>query len=181
MSSIKHPATLQPTIQNKDKAAYLDVLPKHVPVTYKPSPRETVDFPFFTGTEKPIVVFTDDASMAYGQALVWLHTRDESYALNAQRIIEEWSKVSRSFTGGNAPLQAAWGTVPLARAVEILKCTFPKWRKDVGESYVAWTRKTLMPHLRGETEKWGLKWGSSIIGTRPLMKRIYSLPFSRMM
>jgi len=136
-----------------------DALLRHTPLDYKPTPREVMDTPFFNGTGKPDQTFTNDAAMAYHQALAWLVTKKEPYALNCMAILDAWAKANKQFKNGNAPLQAAWGTASMARAAELLKHTYPGWNKDVEKRYIAWTKVTLMPHLRGETEKHKLEWG----------------------
>jgi hypothetical protein len=47
----------------------------------------------------------------------------------------------------------------MARSAELLKYTYPQWNIKVETDYINWVKKLLLPHLRGETEKYKLKWG----------------------
>jgi hypothetical protein len=113
----------------------------------------------FGGSGRGHDEFTGDGKECYKQALAYLTTGRDVYAENCIKIINQWTQKCKEFKGNNAPLEAAWGTAVMARSCELLKYTYMKWDKKVEESYKNWVRKLLMPHLRGQTEKYGLKWG----------------------
>lgn len=172
IQTIVHPATLiskERLVELSNRTSKLYTLPHidlarkvllaNAPLDYKPSPREVFDNPFYTGVGTPDKTFTNDASQAYTQALAWVVTQNSAYANNSMTILDGWAKVNKQFTNGNAPLQAAWGTAAMSRAAELLKYSFPGWDKEVEKRYISWVKKVLMPHLRGETEKYRLEWG----------------------
>lgn len=172
IKTIVHPATLinkerLMDLSNEKSKLYSqphvlqarDALLCSTPIDYKPSPREVYDSPFYNGVGKPDKSFTNDAEQAYHQALAWVVTKNDKYALNCMAILNAWATVNKQFTNGNAPLEAAWGTAAMARSAELLKYSFPKWDKEIEKRYITWTRTVLMPHMRGETEKYKLEWG----------------------
>jgi hypothetical protein len=103
--------------------------------------------------------FTTDGKGAYANALAYLVTNNELYAENTMKILNGWSTTCKTFVGTNAPLEAAWGTAAMARACELLKWTCPKWNKTIEEKYKTWVRSIILPHLRGDTERYHLNWG----------------------
>jgi hypothetical protein len=103
--------------------------------------------------------FTGDGRRCYAQVLAYLISGKEVYAKNATKIIRDWTQKCKVFKGENAPLEAAWGTAAMARSCELLKYTYAKWDKTLEREYINWVKRLLMPHLKGETEKYKLKWG----------------------
>jgi Alginate lyase len=170
LNKIIHPATvIPPQFIKKATAKCLDSantliykaakasLLKRISLGYTPRPLQVVDIGFY-GVGQGHEEFTKDAAQAYGQALAYLITGNETYARNSEGIIDQWASICRVFRGDNAPLEAAWGTAAMSRACEILKYTYKKWNKDVESKYISWVKRLLMPHLRGETNKHKLKW-----------------------
>lgn len=125
---------------------------------YKPRVLKVVDIGF-AGVGNGHKEFTGDGEQAYAQALAYIVTGDIVYAENAMAIIDAWSTGCVKFKGANAPLEGAWGVCSLSRACEIIKYMYPKWRSDVGLRYEQFVKKLIMPHLRGDTEKYKLNWG----------------------
>lgn len=99
---------------------------------YKPKKgRETIRSGF-NGTgaaEGGVADASRDAKTAYTQALMWAYTGDAQYARNATEILNNWS-VLRENRGGNWYLQAAWLSTMLTNAAEIIRHTWPEWKKD---------------------------------------------------
>lgn len=103
--------------------------------------------------------FVTDSKQCYAQTLAFLITGDSTYAQNVIKIISAWFNTCTIFKGDNAPLLAAWGTSSMARSCEILKYTYSQWPLNFESNYINWVKKLLLPHLRGETEKYKLNWG----------------------
>lgn len=73
-----------------------------------------------------------DASAAYLQAVLWWITGDRRYADNSIRIMNAYSHALKSYTGSNAPLQAAWSSEMWPRAAEIIRYSHANWsRADI--------------------------------------------------
>lgn len=79
--------------------------------------------------EGGVAAASRDAKTAYTQALMWAYTGDEQYARNATALLNNWS-VLRENRGGNWYLQAAWLSTMLTNAAEIIRHTWPEWKKD---------------------------------------------------
>jgi hypothetical protein len=136
----------------------LDFILKEAPKNVNNNAKQTIHVNFNDNGDSH-KSFTTDAKQCYAQTLAFLVTGDQVYALNAIKIITAWINTCTVFKGDNAPLLAAWGTSSMARSCEILKYTYPQWQSSFEASYIAWVKKLLSPHLRGETEKYKLKWG----------------------
>lgn len=103
--------------------------------------------------------FTGDGKHCYANVLAYLVTNDDKYAKNCISIFQNWSSICKEFKGENAPIEAAWGIASMARSCELLKYTYPKWNLSLESTWINWVKKLLLPHLRGETEKYKLNWG----------------------
>jgi hypothetical protein len=161
VKTIKHPATLiaPDNIKLSSNKAVIDALLSRTPETLKTNVLEIVDIGF-GGAGNGHKEFTGDAAQAYGQALAYIVTKKDVYAENVMKILWDWSTKCKVFKGNNAPLEAAWGVASMSRACELVKYVYKsKWKKGVETSYITWVRKLLLPHLKGETERYKLNWG----------------------
>jgi hypothetical protein len=68
-----------------------------------------------------------DASAAYLQALLWYITDNRTYAQNAIRIMNAYSRNLKAYALSNAPLQAAWSSSKWPRAAEIIRYSNAGW------------------------------------------------------
>lgn len=68
-----------------------------------------------------------DAPMAFRQALMYIVKNDEQYAKNAIDIIDRWISCCKDCIGDNKQLDASWSQTCFARAVELLKYTYPNF------------------------------------------------------
>jgi hypothetical protein len=166
LKSVKHPATLfvhgnlSKNIVNPKYYQCRDLILKQANLNYTPQALQKVDIGF-GGTGVGHVEFTKDGEQCYAQALAFLITYNPKYLENCLRILDAWATTCRTFTGPNAPLEAAWGTCAMARSLELLKysCNPKLWRGDIEQRYIAWANNLILPHLRGDTERYRLNWG----------------------
>ena len=97
-------------------------------VDYRAQPVPTVLSGPFSNPEVGAKAEQADCEAAYGQALMWCITGDETYAKNSVGILNAWS---HTLTGGhryaNGPIQSAWCGSVFARAAEIMRATYPAW------------------------------------------------------
>jgi len=163
ITQIRHPATLiDPqsvwSLKNKNNRYISHIVSEATRFT-QPKAIPVVNIGF-GGSGLGHLEFTSDAKAAYANALAYLATENTTFAENTLRILNAWSTTCKTFTGPNAPLEAAWGTAAMARACELLKYTYPSTQNiNTETSFIDWVRRLLMPHLRGETERYRLNWG----------------------
>lgn len=165
VSQIKHPATLiDPQsvwiLKNKNNQYITHIISEASRFT-QPKAIPVVNIGF-GGSGIGHLEFTTDAKAAYANALAYLVTQNPNFANNLLRILKAWSTTCKTFIGPNAPLEAAWGTAAMARACELLKYTYNSTTPDTNtviNTFIDWVRRLLMPHLRGDTERYRLNWG----------------------
>lgn len=166
LQSINHPATIispkhtvVPFRSIKTNNTFLlNFILKEAPKTISVNAKKTIHVNFNDNGDSH-KSFTTDAKQCYAQTLAFLITGDHIYANNVITIVSAWFNTCTVFKGDNAPLLAAWGTSSMARSCEILKYTYSQWPVSFESNYIAWVKKLLLPHLRGETEQYKLKWG----------------------
>lgn len=92
---------------------------------------------------------TKDGEAAVSLALIYWATGDPKYATRALNILKAWATTNVTFTGNNAPLEAAWSVCSMARAAELLKwSTVANDWKPIQPAFFAWLDKVIMPVLR---------------------------------
>ncbi|MFA6288032.1 MAG: alginate lyase family protein [Opitutaceae bacterium] len=99
---------------------------------FKPhAPRTTISSGFLGkgGEEGGVAGASMDAKAAYTQSLMWVFTGDERYARNAAALLNNWS-VLRENRGGNWYLQASWLATMFTNAAEIIRHTWPEWKRE---------------------------------------------------
>lgn len=102
----------------------------------------------------------DAVKMCYGCTLLYMSTRTEVYATRAAAIIQAWSTTCKAITCPDAPWVAAWSTASFSRCYELLMHVWPGGASSpLLAMFVPWVRSTLLPHLKGSTDKDGLQWG----------------------
>lgn len=164
IKAVKHPAILslspKQNIQNPKYRSCIELILKDAKLHYIPHSLPVVDIgPGGVGIGHK--EFTEDGEQCYAQALAFLITSNKKYLDNTLNILDSWATTCRTFRGSNAPLEAAWGTAAMARSLELVKytCNRNDWRPDIEQRYITWVNTFLMPHLRGETERYRLNWG----------------------
>lgn len=158
LSIIKHPACLIDNCQKLPRSIYKETILKEAILDYRSNALEVVDIGF-GGTGHGHQEFTKDAKQTYAQTLAFLVTKNIVYAKNAEAIVSAWVNKCKVFKGNNAPLEASWGLIPLTSSLEILKYTYQAYNKQLHSQFIKWVQTLLLPHLRGETEKYKLSWG----------------------
>lgn len=71
-----------------------------------------------------------DCKAAYGTALIWALTGDERYAEKSVEIMNAWGAVMEDHQGANWYLSASWAGPLWAEAGEIIRSSYPKWKKE---------------------------------------------------
>lgn len=90
-----------------------------------------------------------DASVAYRSALAYAATGDERYATQAMRVVSAWAQTNKVFgvSDRNGPLEAAWGVASMARAMDILKATWPGYTRGQQDLFVNWVARVAMREM----------------------------------
>lgn len=89
----------------------------------------------------------DDATAAYGQALLWYFSDDDVYAQRSISILNSWAGL-QGFTAGSDQdrLQAGWIGALFAAAAEIMR-EHPDWKAAEVESFQAMFKRAFYPQL----------------------------------
>jgi hypothetical protein len=112
--------------------------------------------------------FIGDSMQIYNLTLMFIATNDKRYAVKAISIQDEWNTKCVSFKGSNAPLECAWGSACMVRAIELLKYSLQDWRKthfDYEKRFIKFLNTVITPNLRdryNEIRKWNNNWILSI-------------------
>ena len=104
------------------------------------------------------VLVEESSVQAYLQAIAFIVTCDEAYAKKSLQILHAWSTNNKSFSGENAPLEAAWAVSNMARAAELLKYTYRDWDILVEERFLKWTKNLLEPQINRQVQWQFNKW-----------------------
>lgn len=117
-------------------------------LNYKPKPHEVVSSGFLGkgGAEGGAEDLGRDIHAAYVQTLLWIFTGNEQHAENAVKIFDAWT-ILKAFEGGNWYLNAAWGGALFAEAGELLRATYPKWKKEDITKFQQMLSNTYLPVL----------------------------------
>lgn len=98
--------------------------------------------------------WTRDAIACYQYVLLFLASNDVKWGLKAITIIKAWIEGCKVFTGANAPLEAAWGIIPIVRSAELLKWhslkTSVGWGQKIEASLNKFIETLMLPNLRGK-------------------------------
>jgi hypothetical protein len=185
ITKINHPATTlgnkQTKILQSSKTSSNDVykkgyllLEKEAKIDYKSRVLVNVDIgPYGKGVGHD--EFTGDAMQIYNLTLMYISTSDKKYAIKAIELQDEWNIKCKSFTGSNAPLECAWGSICMVRAIELLKYMFPEFSKyqTFEERFKVFLKNIIIPNLTNrynEIIKWNNNW---IITIQEALIQIY--------
>ena len=116
---------------------------------YKPHPHETVTSGFLGagGAAGGSFDESDDACAAYTQALMWIFTGDEKYAEKAVEILNAWAAVLKKHEGGNWYMMTQWEGSMFPEGAELIKATYPKWKKEDIAKFSEMLSKVFLPVL----------------------------------
>jgi len=173
IKTIKHPAiTLGPSqLQNLKTSknspneilkAGFNILSKNANLDHKSRALVRVDIgPFGAGIGHE--EFIGDAMQIYNLALMFIATNDIRYKQKAMQIQDDWNFRCKSFSGANAPLECAWGSTCMIRAIELLKHTSsPHGLDKAFESrFQLFLQTIVIPNLLSryyEITKWNNNW-----------------------
>ncbi len=104
---------------------------KWASLDYKPRPHETVSSGFLGAGGGPGGAYdeADDAVASYTQALMWILTGDEKHAEKAVEILNAWT-ILKKHEGPNWYMMAEWEGAMFPQGAELLRATYPKWKKE---------------------------------------------------
>lgn len=71
-----------------------------------------------------------DGNAAYQNALMWCITGDEAHARTAIQILNAWAGTLRSMEGRDVQLRAGLNGFKLVNAAELMRDTYPAWKRD---------------------------------------------------
>lgn len=148
-------------------AAYNQMV-KDTSLSYQPKAIQDVCIGY-GGKGKGHEELTKDGEQAYRSAIIFLVSNDKSYVRMVLDILSAWSTKNKTFTGDNAPLEAAWSICSMARAAELIRHTLEWQTSTVPKSFFRWLDERVMPHLTNESVwKWKFRnnWHFSIICAR---------------
>jgi hypothetical protein len=169
ITQIIHPAT---TIAQKQydllvnskgcpcRAKGLEKLKSLASLVFIPRPIKDVDISA-NGKGVGHVEFTGDAMQILCHVYAFIALNDIRYARKAMSIQDEWNTKCMSFRGSNAPLEVAWGSICMVRAMEILKYKCKEWTKPFEARFDNFIEKIVMPNLLNrynEIAKWNNNW-----------------------
>ena len=98
---------------------------------YMPTAYDTVSCGPYSNPDIGCKDEQSDVIAAYSQALLWVITRNKTYAENAIRIMNEWSyTLNGGHNYANGPVQAAWCGSVWPRAAEIIRYTYDGWKES---------------------------------------------------
>jgi hypothetical protein len=109
-----------------------------------------------------------DGIAAYGQALLWYFTGDESYAKTSIAIMNAWSAVLKGHSDSNAPLQTGWAGAEWPRAAEIIRYTYPGWAPADVQRFATMLQTVYLPKViagSGANGNWELTMIDAAIGS----------------
>lgn len=150
----------------------LDKLMSAVPLGYKPRALKEVNIDW-GGKGIGHDECTKDGEAAVSAALIFWATNDVRYGELALAVLKAWATTNKTFSGNNAPLEAAWSVCSMARAAELMKyasemALAKKW-KELEPTFFAWLDSLILPVLRDPSVwRWGMKnnWHFSIVCAR---------------
>ncbi len=115
---------------------------------YAPNPRNEVECGSYSKPDLGCKAEQGDSQAAYGQALLWYITGNETYAQNAIKIMNAWSNtLVRGHTNANGPVQAAWCAEVFPRAAEIIRYSYKNWPDEDIAKFQNMLRTQYLPSL----------------------------------
>lgn len=129
--------------------------------TYTPSPVPTVVCGSYSIPDVGCSAEREDSLAAYGNALAWVITEEQSYADRAIDIMNSWSSTILSHNDSNAPLQSGWVGSVWARTGELIRYSDAGWSASEIENFEEMLRTAYMPLvINGSTNNgnWELGW-----------------------
>ncbi len=91
----------------------------------------------------------NDSHAAYAMALMWVYTGDERYAEKSVEILNAWGAKLQDHQGANWYLTASWAGSTFPEAAEIIRYTYPKWKKEDIAQFSAMLNRAFLRILHG--------------------------------
>ncbi|KAG8809566.1 hypothetical protein FRC17_003385 [Serendipita sp. 399] len=88
-----------------------------------------------------------DALASYAMSLAWYVSRERKYADKAVEYLNAWGSMLKSHNGSNAPLQTGWSAASWARSAEIIRWTYPGWKRSDITQFETMLRTAYVPQL----------------------------------
>ena len=122
---------------------------KWASLEHKPHPHENTSAGIFGAGGGPGGVYDedDDSIAAYTHTLMWIFTGDERHAQKAVEILNAWSAVLKEHGGIIWYLQTSWEGNMFAQSAELLRSTYPKWKKEDIARFSEMLNKVFLPIL----------------------------------
>ncbi|KAJ5692016.1 chondroitin AC/alginate lyase [Penicillium macrosclerotiorum] len=117
--------------------------------TYTPSPVPTVVCGSYSNPDVGCSAEREDSLAAYGNALAWIVSEEQSYADRAIDIMKAWSSTVKSHNDSNAPLQSGWVGSVWARTGELIRYSDAGWSNDAIQDFEEMLRTAYMPFVIG--------------------------------
>jgi Alginate lyase len=89
----------------------------------------------------------ENARAAYTDALIWALSGDSAHAAKAIEILNAWSRLLKSHTNSNTPLQCGWVGTVFARAAELIRHTGAGWAQQDIDQFGVMLRTAFLPNL----------------------------------
>jgi parallel beta-helix repeat protein len=109
--------------------------------------------------------FSESASAAYNNALMWYITGNKAYAKKAIEILNVWSPVIWDFDDNNAKLNVGLAGHYFLNAAEILKNSDSGWQKEDIENFKRMVLTVFYPTIKDFFTEANGNWDASIINT----------------
>jgi len=129
--------------------------------TYTPSPVPTVVCGSYSIPDVGCSAEREDSLAAYGNALAWIVSEEQSYADRAIDIMNSWSSTVLTHNDSNAPLQSGWVGSVWARTGELIRYSDAGWSTTKIENFEEMLRTAYMPLVIGGSTyngNWELGW-----------------------
>jgi len=109
--------------------------------------------------------FSASGQAAHSHALQWYVLGDTKHAEKAIEIIDAWSRTLWDFSGNDAKLLAGWTGAYFCEAAEILRATYPTWRRDARIRFQRMLTRVLIPLLSPFFPEANGNWDGAIMFT----------------
>lgn len=132
---------------------------------HKPSPRAVVSRGPYNNPDIGATEFMTDGQVAYTMALQWYVLRDKAYAEKAIEMINAWSYTLDSIVNHDRQLLVGMAGVTYLNAAEILKATYPGWKKADRQAFEKMVLGIWYPVVTDFVPRYNGNWDAAIIQT----------------
>ena len=106
-----------------------------------------------------------DGNAAYQNALMWCITGDEGHAKKAVEILNAWSGTLKRMDGCDVQLSAGLNGFKFANAAELMRHTYPAWRRDDVARFEQMLLEAIYPPLKDFAPHANGNWDAACIKT----------------